>query len=340
MKKGRSFDKINYLIRPNKHIERKLIFDALSKANSVFDLSKHRYIGFGSFWFVDFMLAHRIIGLNDMWSIEHEEYEKRANFNRPYASIRILPGRSSTVFREIASEDWEQPNITWLDYDGVFDEDAASDIDILTRKSSQTSFLIITVNGNRSSYRTTNPDGKKNISLDMLDKIAGSHNLPFRTKSYRVTGAGEKIDIPESDFPQILSETILNMMKHKVTSSGRIFNGKPATFLPLFNFCHVDGTEMVTVGGAIISSEEIEKLKNILNESCYLDHSNGLPKHLKLDLVQLTVKEKMALDRILPNKESEFEEMAKQEGIELNEDQLRKYRNCYRYFPIFAESFF
>ena len=54
-----SFDAINYATRPNKNVERKLIFSSLRELDRSFDLSNHKYIGLGSVWFVDFVLAHK-----------------------------------------------------------------------------------------------------------------------------------------------------------------------------------------------------------------------------------------------------------------------------------------
>lgn len=60
---GASFERIDYQLRYNKHIERKLVFDILSRAAQRVSFSEHRYLGFGSMWFSDFRLARRLLGL-------------------------------------------------------------------------------------------------------------------------------------------------------------------------------------------------------------------------------------------------------------------------------------
>ena len=339
MKGDQSFDRINYLLRTNKHIERKLIFDALLRVHGMFNLYNHRYIGFGSMWFGDFLLVHRLIGIKDMWSIELEKNSKRADFNKPYMSIQVKSGRSSEILKEITEEEWKKPCIAWLDYDGVFDADVISDIDTLIRKLAAMSFVLFTVNGNRLSYKMQIDSGRRSPALQTITDIAGPINIPSRC-NYGKTGAGELIDIPERDFPKILAESILNVISHKMSVSGRYSDKLPIRFLPLFNFCHVDGTEMVTVGGAIVKQSDVNKLCELLPDFSEIDSSSELPVQICLDLVQLTVKEKMVLDGVLPNLESEFEEIAKMKGIELPDDQLKKYWNCYRYFPVFTEAFF
>ena len=65
-----SSDYINYVIRPNKTVERKLIFETLSRLAPIFNFAEYRYIGFGALWFVDFVMAHKYLSIANMISIE------------------------------------------------------------------------------------------------------------------------------------------------------------------------------------------------------------------------------------------------------------------------------
>lgn len=342
MKGGQSFDRINYLLRPNKHIERKLIFDAFMRLGTRINLSAHRYIGFGSMWFGDFLLAHRLLDLRDMWSIELEENSDRANFNKPYGNIVIKPGRSSSVLKAVTDDEWNKPCIAWLDYDGVLNRDVAFDVDTLMRKAAGPSIVLVTVNARRDSYRLPIP-GEPSLkipAIDTVSEIVGADCVPGSFGQLGKTAAGISIDVSENNFPEFLAESILNFMVHKLAISGRYIGDLPAKFVPLFNLSHVDGVCMVTVGGAIASSSDASTLSEALPEFAGIDPTTQQPRHKKLDLVQLTVKEKMALDRVLPADEQGFTDLAKQAGIKLPEEQLQKYRECYRHFPVFAESFF
>ena len=89
-----SSDYINYAIRPNKAVERKLIFEVLSVLSPVLNLPGYRYIGLGAPWFVDFVMAHRYLLIEDMISIEQDEIlASRAEFNKPYACVSVIHGR-------------------------------------------------------------------------------------------------------------------------------------------------------------------------------------------------------------------------------------------------------
>src|ERR1039458_8364674 len=123
----RSFEKLNYTIRPNKNVERKLLAHLLGRLASTghFKLPEYRYVGLGSIWFADFALLHRVLGIKDMISVEMEESrKKRLLFNKPFECIQLKLGKYSDVFPDLS---WEKPTVVWLDYDDtlksyVFDD--------------------------------------------------------------------------------------------------------------------------------------------------------------------------------------------------------------------------
>jgi hypothetical protein len=93
-----SFDSINFAIRPNKNIERKLIFEVLATISGSFDTASYRYIGLGSLWFQDFHPAHKLLGITDLFSIQHDpRFAARAHYNRPYTCVTVLEGQTSQV---------------------------------------------------------------------------------------------------------------------------------------------------------------------------------------------------------------------------------------------------
>ncbi len=96
-----SFESVNYTIRPNKNIERKLVFEALRVLRSSIPLNGYRYVGLGSLWFVDFILAHRYLSINNMVCIEYETEAERVEFNRPYDCIEVLRGNTTDVLPTI-----------------------------------------------------------------------------------------------------------------------------------------------------------------------------------------------------------------------------------------------
>src|SRR5215469_15284764 len=87
---------VNYSLRHNKCIERAIVFDGIRLILNQLSAMNAVYIGFGSAWFSDFLLAHRILGIQEMISIEADPVTyKRAVFNRPYRTLEVLEGESS-----------------------------------------------------------------------------------------------------------------------------------------------------------------------------------------------------------------------------------------------------
>ena len=54
---------INYSSRPAKGVERKLICELVDKFPKPNSINKYRYIGFGSFYFADFILFHNQLNI-------------------------------------------------------------------------------------------------------------------------------------------------------------------------------------------------------------------------------------------------------------------------------------
>src|SRR5687767_4324881 len=98
----RSFNKLNYAIRPKKHIERALVFSALQTLEPYLPVSKYRYVGMGSMWFKDFILAHRSLDIQTLLSMEEDAQDaKRAEYNKPFGCIEVRDGHSSVLLSQI-----------------------------------------------------------------------------------------------------------------------------------------------------------------------------------------------------------------------------------------------
>ena len=332
-----SFERVNYLLRPNKNIERKMIFDRLAHIGGTLDFRGCRYVGFGSLWFVDFVLAHRMLKIQDMLSIENPEYAERADFNRPYSSIEVRPGWSTDILNDMQEAEWERPQVVWFDYDGTLDDTVVADLEILIRKLSAGSVLLLSVNGTRRSYRRTPAGGKGGLtSVDALKGYLGEDAI---ASEFELT-ADAFPDVSEAQFPAFLAASLLNFIRRKIRTSGRQEGENGVSFIPSFNFCHIDGVEMVTVGGVLVESAKVEEAEQMLVRSGVSLDDSKTPKHAALDLIQLTAKEKSVLDRLLPSGADGFEARAQGKGLCLPNEQYAKYRDHYLYFPVFAETHF
>jgi hypothetical protein len=341
-----SFERFDYQLRSNKHIERKLIFDLLVRARRSFDLSKYAYVGLGSLWFADHRLAHRLLNIDRLISLEAAENADRAIFNKPYGSIEVQAGLSHEILPTWTDENWLSKKIAWMDYDGNLDTDVVSDLALLAQRLAINSVVLITVNANFQNYRikqnAVEAAAKRNIIVDpraiaTLAQLLGDV-VPAAYLNKMEAGKIKPVDVKEKDFAAVLAECLLAFISHKITVSGRQDRGQLLRFVPLFNFCHKDGVEMVTVGGAITSADDLGKWQTVLTDDPLLESENGMPTHQRLDLIPITLKEKLILDSILPTNDADFDTKTAESGLRIGAEQAQKYRRHYRHFPTFVET--
>jgi hypothetical protein len=334
-----SYERFDYQLRANKHIERKIIFDLLKRANTYFPF--HSYLGLGSMWFADHRMAHRLLGINNLISIEAEDAD-RAHFNKPFGGITVLPGFSHEVLPN--HRNWTGSTIAWMDYDGNLTPDVVSDMELFSQKLETRSVLMLTINSTFSNYRKkqsyVDSQLRKGVNVDpravaTITSMLG-HTVPAQFED-GVTGIAT--DCQPEQFAPFIADMFFDYMSHKLRLSGRVdSNGRALKFVPLFNITHQDGAEMLTVGGAITTAEEASIWEQIFSNDPILRSEGGRLLNHRLDLIPITLREKLVMDSLLPSEEAEFVRLATQGGIRLPVDQIEKYAQHYRHFPVFMET--
>lgn len=339
-----SFRRFDYLLRINKHIERKLVFDVLVSATKKLGFSFGWYLGLGSMWFGDFRLAHRLLGIDNLVSIEREEYSPRARFNRPFGGITVEAGSSTEVIERIGHDSWAHPFVAWLDYDGHLNDDVVLDLDRVLQNCAPNSVVLVTVNGARGTYRVRKPDPRDQLkreetSVGVVERFLGVGVVSPRYEP-KFTSAGSAIDVSERDFSEFLTEAITIYLIHRINVSAREHNGRRLRFVPLYRIHHRDGADMVTVGGAVVYEDQVDVWAAFPRDVAALVNASGDLRHCSLDLVPVTLKEKIVLDECLPcgNSDNDFLSIARAAGLKLDDDDILKYRSFYRHFPVFAET--
>ena len=325
MSGGPSFKRIDYSIRWNKKIERKAIFERIQRSEIV-SSNSHRYVGLGSIWFSDFVIAHRMFSLEDMVSFEYPENCSRAEANVPYACIKLIPGDCNDKLIEMDAAWWSKPLLIWLDYDGIAENEVLKTLEEILQRSLKGSILIVTVNAVRDSYRP-NIDATKKRACETLNELFGD--------SAQQT-VGEE-DFTVAAFPGALSQSMLNRMSEVLRLSARGISNDQLSFLPLFKFAHKDNAQMITVGGAIVDGElKSTSLKKLKWESAEIEQQPALET---INIEPLTLREKIALDKLMPHVvgPADLIRKARDAKLQLDAEQLNAYSRYYRHFPIFAE---
>ena len=189
-----SFDVVNYSLRPNKSIQRQIAFHGMRTFQSRLDLGRMSYVGLGSIWFTDFVMAHKLLDIGKMVSIESDDIGyHRALFNKPYATVRVLHGHSSEVLHTLLEDRAlnDLPWVVWLDYDRHFEEVLKSDVRSVIERAPRNTILLVTFNGKERHYgRAKNRPGElRELFGDVVpDKLSLGLRNPFfcTSQAYRL----------------------------------------------------------------------------------------------------------------------------------------------------------
>src|SRR5258708_21886019 len=122
-----SYRTVNFGLRTAKHIERKMMAEALLRLDRVVPLNSYKYVGFGAIFYADFLLFHRLLGITSMLSIEEKiSHEERFRFNLPLGCIDLDFRHSNEALPNL---DWQGPAIVWLDYDEQLTDSVFADLE-------------------------------------------------------------------------------------------------------------------------------------------------------------------------------------------------------------------
>lgn len=335
-----SSNKINYSVRLNKSIERKIISESIGNVKSTLNLN-YSYIGFGSLWFTDFIYFHKFLNLREMYSIERDKIIfERARYNVPYKCIRMVHGDSSNELSDILEKS-EIPSITWLDYDGsIFD--CASyqvDADTIVSQSKSGSIVLVTMNINNARVRAFRKDPSqkdtwKKTTIELLNRTFGIVDIDV-TEDSQLTSQEKFIQLANPLFSQTISNSIYK-------------SGNKKQFRKIFDFLYADNAEMVTQGFILVDNEQVGLLDqlNVYSSEYFL---NQTPFNIEAPI--LTVREKYSIDQELPSDDisnyitakGTFEHESKTYlnenalGFPINVDNFKNYAQLYKFYPTYSE---
>jgi len=311
-----SYEKINYSLRPAKHIERKMMLDLFRSLHVFGSVASYRYIGFGSIYFSDFYLVHKYLGITDMINIEKDQFnEKRFSFNRPFKCIEMQFGTSTDVLPTIP---WDRRTIMWLDYDGTLTKDVIADLKIVTSNLAVGSMLIVSVNADPES------EANSSRAVELLRRRVGEVNVPIS-----VTDKGLRKWGTAAAYREIITNQILEAVSDR---NGGRNPGNKVMYQQIMHFNYSDGSKMVTVGGIFFD----EGQKNLISIDGLKENfpfaRTGEDAYL-IRVPGLTFREIRQLDKHLPG----YSAIIKEE-MNIPEEDLKQYSETYRYFPTFAET--
>lgn len=324
-----SYEKINYLLRPNKSVERKMVCEMLSTISMVQDITSYQYIGFGSTFFADFSLFHRSLGIPRMISIEGEERaQDRCEFNKPFSCIELKIGESTTVLPNLNIN--TRNSVIWLDYDGIISENVFSDINTVVGMMRPDSFFMLSINAELKMLQKDSEGEEKDDSKKILISQIGEQRFPNQYLDQKLTS---------QSYLKILYQCIIEEI-HTVIQKRNGMEEKKVRFHQSVHFEYRDGARMLTIGGFLFQEDEEENHLNkmgIQHLSFY--RNDSLAYTIKCPI--LSVREIQALNAHLPctamDKYGVFEDK-ELNNFPIDNREINQYAMIYRYFPNFAET--
>lgn len=314
MKMSDSGQKINYTLRPAKCVERKILCELLIKFKTPIPIHKYRYIGFGSFYFSDFVLFHNQLNIDQMISIEKSSNKERYLFNKPYNNIEIYFGDSETALSTgIDFSNQEIKNVIWLDYDEAFHGGMISDLLTVSQKVSKDSFVFISLN-------PSIPKDEDDCRLPYLKKEATSY-LPRL----------EERDISNETIPSIVYDVFYAAIQKSLLSRN-VKEESPVLATSIFFIKYRDGAPMLTIGYYYTDSSGLESIQPTLSNIPWVNTGKS-PQ--KLSIPCLTRSEIRELNRMLPGTPiSNIHDRMPY----LSEADIEKYISVYKYYPNYLDS--
>ena len=311
---------VNFSVRQNKAIERALAFEGLRRFTSLAPAAEYLYVGLGSVWFVDFEMAHCVLGIDTLISSEADQVtHRRAVFNRPYRSVEVEHGMSDEVIPRIMNERpdlLKRPWIVWLDYDSELDHRKLAEFDGLIDRLPPGSALLTTFNAMAGRY--ARPPAERKAAFDELLGDA------FPTE--RFTAIRKYKD--DSFVMDALADGVLAMMNARA-----IHFARPGGFVKAFKLKYQDGAPMVTVGGFLPAAPDrvaVEDEVATADWPCLLAAPITTPP--------LTIKETQALKSILPANPAPTRGDVQALGFDLDDEQIDSFVRHYQHFPTFVQA--
>lgn len=313
-----SFEKINYLLRPSKQVERKLFVEALHRLASLgYCVPDYTYLGLGSVYYADFLLFHKYLYLDDMICAESAPIPKRMMFNRPFDFIRLEMKEVAELIPDLKRD---RKHFVWLDYDDPLDASMLQDTAGLLHVLAPGSILVVTVDAEPRLPK--NADTNKMTGDQLIDLAVAQ--ISEQLGRYYSGKIGRSVFTPSS-LPPFYANVLMSHIREQISKRANM------GFLQLFNFQYADGAHMLSLGGLIDDKEQLSKVR--ASDLFDLDFVHDDTEPILISVPPLTMREKHHLDQIVrtPGSSGDL-------PFELDEQMLTNFCKYYRHYPTYQET--
>ena len=306
---SKSYTKLAYDLRPAKQVQRRMIIDALLRLmNAGVPIQEYQYTGLGSIYFVDFILLHKLLGLQRFICAEYDtDITERMKFNRPFGQVDIRMEPIGDVLLEL---DVDDKHLVWLDYDYRLNGSVLEDATLAAHHLSAGSMLLVTVDAEPPKDADRNRDRERYLREECEDYLPVDFDASWCT-------------------PENRPDTNLTILQRAIVS-GMAF--RRVEFIPIFRFIYADGHEMVTLGGMIGTEREERQVDSCDWSGAHYLRRSDTEESYRIRVPRLTSLERRFLDQRMP-----WDSGRRLEEFELAEADLDAYREIYRFLPLYGE---
>ena len=291
--------------------------DLFLRLRSFERLENYRYVGFGSKYFSDFILFHKILNITEMTSIECDFHNKaRYEFNKPFSNMKMEWGKSTEVLPKLVARPGK--SIYWLDYDGSFEPYILEDVAIISETIESGGVLALSFNCEPLKVEMpTDENQLREQLIKMVGKAFVANYLDTRGWT-----SSKKLAV---FLKRCISDKIELILKNRNYSLAE--DEKLEANQKLF-FSYADGATMATI--AYVFSSKKDKT---CEEACHFSDLYFIREGddpFDISTPNLTIKEIRHLMEIRPCEENVNTEIFTQKDV-------KALWENYRYFPGFSE---
>lgn len=311
-----SFLKLNYLLRPSKQVERKLIIEAIHRLGPLgYDISEYEYVGLGSIYYADFLLFHKYLFIDGMICAESANIPKRMTFNRPYEFIELHMNEVADVIPMLKRD---RKYFVWLDYDVALSSSVLNDIKGMLSILAYGSLLVVTVDAEPRLEENAEADqltGEQRVELwvDRLKSELGAYE----------TGPIDRRVFTRAELPRFYCRVLRTIFRESVTYREGL------GYLQLFNYTYADNAQMLTVGGLIGDDAQLASIRS--SDLLKQDYLSEAEESIRISVPHLTMREKHWLDQHMDTSPEDL-------VFELGEEHLQNFRRYFGHYPTYFES--
>lgn len=281
----------------------------------------------GGAFLEDFKVVHAHTGIERMISFEMDlNTFLRQKYNRPLKCIK-LQNKTSTEF--VRDYDFPKQTIVWLDFTTTARLSSdLNDIFALMGKVKRGDVIKITLNANAATIPVSGntPEIEKSQRrFEYLENLLGDY-LPTDTEPAMITA---------KEYPKVLYKTLKLVVDRGISASPDLF------FQPLTSFVYADGQQMLTFSGIILHRDEAQKFLAETEIRKWNLSVLGKDVPLPIRIPELSVKERMLFDSLLPKNTAERIQrklnylIAEKDAESL--ESIENYIRYYKQYPYFSK---